>query len=508
MIQNERIKRLNEMPVIENENYVLYWMQAAVRTEYNHALEYSIELANRLKKPLFVFFGVTENYPEANLRHFYFLLESIADVKTGLNKRKIGFICRLCEPADEAVKLSSKACAVVCDRGYLAHQKLWRIRAASEIKKAVFQVETDAVVPVNEVSDKEEFAARTLRPKITGLLEKFLIAPRVNKIDIASDRMILPLCGGETGLKKHDNSINIKNKYKEGNQKNQNNDNGINDIIENNRGIDLIINKMKYIDRSVFKSPYFTGGENTAKTLLEEFIEIKLGSYHIARNEPKLDNLSKLSPYLHFGNISPIYAALKVKSSKSPVEAVEKFLEELIVRRELSFNFCEYNENYGSSDCLPEWSVKTLDGRSKDERPYIYSQKDFEFARTHDHCWNAAQLEMVVLGKMHNYMRMYWGKKIIEWTPDYKTAYKIILYLNNKYSLDGRDPNSFAGAAWCFGKHDRPWTVRPVFGSIRYMNEAGLKRKFDMNAYIEKIANICADNNYKLDSLTHLMEEK
>jgi deoxyribodipyrimidine photo-lyase len=502
MIQTERIQKLNDKSILEGD-YILYWMQASVRSEYNHALEYSIELANKVKKPLFAFFGVTENFPEANLRHYYFLLEGLAEAEAGLKKRNIKLICRFCEPPEAVMEISAKACAVVCDRGYLRVQKQWRRHAAENIKCAVYQVESESIVPVNEASDKEEFAARTLRPKITKKLEKYLIAPPVNKVDISSIGMDIRAYfasgkGSAGGRERGREASSQKGgKYLSGKN---------NDVIDLS-DIDALITKMRSIDRSVFRSPYFTGGEAAALTAMEDFIENRLDTYDTMRNDPALNHLSHLSPYLHFGHISPLKIALTVKNSKAPAEAKEKFLEELIVRRELSFNFCEYNPRYDSHGSLPGWAVQTLDGGGKDKRPYIYELTDFENARTHDHCWNAAQLQMIVSGKMHNYMRMYWGKKIIEWTPDFRTAYKTALYLNNKYNLDGRDPNSFAGVAWCFGKHDRPWTRRPIFGSIRYMNEAGLKRKFDMEAYIESIAKMCADNDYELDSLTHLMEK-
>jgi deoxyribodipyrimidine photo-lyase len=192
-----------------------------------------------------------------------------------------------------------------------------------------------------------------------------------------------------------------------------------------------------------------------------------------------------MSPYLHFGQISPLYIALKVQGAKSPGQ--DSFLEELIVRRELSMNFVLYNRHYDSFDCLPAWAQASLTAHGKDRRPYLYPLKTFETAQTHDPYWNAAQGEMLITGKMHGYMRMYWGKKILEWSSSPEEAYRIALYLNNKYELDGRDPNGFAGVAWCFGKHDRAWGERPIFGKIRYMNANGLRRKFDAGAYVKKI---------------------
>ena len=192
-----------------------------------------------------------------------------------------------------------------------------------------------------------------------------------------------------------------------------------------------------------------------------------------------------MSPYLHFGQISPLYIALEVL--KTSGKAQDVFIEELIVRRELSHNFVFYNDKYDSFDCLPPWAKRTLNFHKVDKREYIYTLRDFESAKTHDPYWNAAQKEMVLTGKMHGYMRMYWGKKILEWSRTPQTGFKIALELNNKYELDGRGANAFAGVAWCFRKHDRAWADRPVFGKVRYMNAAGLKRRFDADAYVEKI---------------------
>jgi len=192
-----------------------------------------------------------------------------------------------------------------------------------------------------------------------------------------------------------------------------------------------------------------------------------------------------MSPYLHFGQISPLEITLEISKTRS--RSKEAYLEELIVRRELSMNFVHYNETYDSYDSIPQWARKTLRAHQKDRRDYLYRREEFEQGKTHDPYWNAAQKEMVVTGKMHGYMRMYWGKKILEWSKTPQEAFETALYLNNKYELDGRNPNGFTGVAWCFGKHDRPWGERAIFGNVRYMNEGGLKRKFDAEKYVEKI---------------------
>jgi deoxyribodipyrimidine photo-lyase len=242
------------------------------------------------------------------------------------------------------------------------------------------------------------------------------------------------------------------------------------------------------LDQSVSPVETYRGGREDAMRLLDEFIGDKLKYYNDLRNDPGTDYGSQLSPYLHFGQISPLEIALKVRGARGKAREVkEAYLEELIVRRELSMNFVQYNPHYDSFEALPDWAKKTLKAHEKDKREYVYELQAWEEARTHDPYWNAAQREMVTTGKMHNYMRMYWGKKILEWSKTPEEAYQIALYLNNKYELDGRDPNGFAGVAWCFGKHDRAWAERPIFGKVRYMNAAGLRRKFDIEKYVRRV---------------------
>ncbi len=229
------------------------------------------------------------------------------------------------------------------------------------------------------------------------------------------------------------------------------------------------------------------GGTSEAMRLLRDFVRRALPHYAAGRSDPGRDLTSHMSAYLHFGQVSPLAVALRVRASNAGKENVDAYLEELIVRRELSMNFCEFNPRYDAFDGLPEWAVRTLRKHAADRRPYLYDERRLERAETDDPYWNAAQRELLRTGLMHPYMRMYWGKKIIEWTAAPEEAFRIALRLNNRYALDGRDPNSFAGVAWCFGKHDRPWKERNVFGTVRYMNAAGLERKFDMGAYLRRV---------------------
>lgn len=448
MIQKERIKALNKKGMKKGA-YVLYWMQASQRTEYNHALEFAILKANELRRPLIVFFGITDHFPEANERHYAFMLEGFREVKQSLEKRGIQMVILHKSPEVGAVQLAKKASLAVVDRGYLRIQRQWRNDVANKIDCPLIQVESDVIVPVEEASPKEEYAAATLRPKINKKLIYFLVPLNQREPAIPSLSMDI-------------DSFDIDD-------------------------IGKAISKLR-IDRSVQKVDSFKGGTKEVLRHLEVFLEGKLDRFPELRNDPTLDYLSHMSQYLHFGQISPLFIALEVKKTKSP--GIEAFLEELIVRRELSMNFVFYNEKYDSLDGIPEWAKKSLRSHQKDKRQYLYRLEELEQAKTHDPYWNAAQREMVVKGKMHGYMRMYWGKKIIEWSKTPEEAFRAALYLNNKYELDGRDPNGFTGVAWCFGKHDRPWGERPIFGNVRYMNDKGLKRKFDADEYVKMMSQL------------------
>ncbi|OGP89475.1 MAG: deoxyribodipyrimidine photolyase [Deltaproteobacteria bacterium RBG_16_47_11] len=447
-MQKERIKALNEKATRKGR-HVLYWMQASQRTECNHALEYAILKANELLEPIIVFFGITDHFPEGNERHYYFMLEGLQEVKRSLEKRGIEMVIQHGSPELGIVQIAKDASLVVVDRGYLRIQKKWRKDAAQRLNCPLIQVESDVIVPVEEASPKEEYAAATIRPKIKKKLNHFL-AP-LKERDPVTDS--LSLASGSFDL----------------------------------TDIDQAISQLR-IDRSVKKVNDLHGGTKEAKKHLEAFLEKKLDHYAELRNDPTLDSLSKMSPYLHFGQISPLYIVQKILEAKSPGQ--EAYLEELIIRRELSMNFVFYNKHYDSFDAIPRWAKKTLKAHRKDKRLYVYSLNELETTKTHDPYWNTAQKEMVFKGKMHGYMRMYWGKKILEWSKTPEDAYRNALYLNNKYEIDGRDPNGFTGIAWCFGKHDRPWGERPIFGSIRYMNDKGLKRKFDAEKYVKMMNNL------------------
>jgi deoxyribodipyrimidine photo-lyase len=425
-------------------------MQQSQRAEYNHALEYAIEQANIQGRPILVLFALTDDYPEANLRHYTFMLEGLKETKQQLVSRGIQMVVRYGDPAKVVLDLGRNASMIVCDRGYLSHQRGWRQKMAKKAACRVVQVETDAIVPIQEISDKAEYAAYTIRRKINRQLDMYLkeLAPRI----VSHSSLSIPVTGLE---------------------------------LDN---IQTVLDQLD-IDRSVPAVPkFFKGGTSQAKNRFNYFVENCFQRYVAHRNQPKTLDVSFMSPYLHFGQVSSLYLALKIKSCQDSFEeAKESYLEELIVRRELAMNFVYFNPAYDSLACLPNWAQKSLDEHKKDAREFLYSKDALENGQTHDMYWNAAMREMKISGFMHNYMRMYWGKKILEWSETPEKAYETLTAINNKYFLDGRDPNSYAGIGWIFGLHDRAWFERPVFGKVRYMTASGLERKCDIKGYVSRI---------------------
>ena len=451
MIQETRKEALNNYSFNQKGEFIIYWIQASQRAKYNHALEFAIDEANKTQKPLIGYFGLTETFPEANERHYYFMLEGLKEVQEQLSRRGINLIIEKCSSEMGIVNLAKEAALVVVDRGYLNIEKKWRRYASGKLECPLIQIESNVIVPVEEVSDKEEYAAATIRPKITRKLDEYLTPLQERTIK-------------KTSLGFDFSSLAITD-------------------------IDSLVSSLS-IDHSVKKSAFYKGGYSESIHNLNLFIDKKLTNYDKGRNDPTQDYTSHLSPYLHYGQISPLFIALEIRKAPNN-EAVNAFLEQLIIRRELSANFIFYNIGYDNYDyILPNWAKTTLAEHTEDTREYIYNREEFEEARTHDQYWNAAQQEMVITGKMHNYMRMYWGKKILEWSKTPKEAHETAIYLNNKYELDGRDPNGYTGVAWIFGKHDRPWKERPIFGKTRYMNSNGLRRKFDAEGYVKKIEDL------------------
>jgi deoxyribodipyrimidine photo-lyase len=394
---------------------------------------------------LHVVFCLVPSFLDATIRHFAFMLTGLQEVESELIKLHIPFTLLTGNPEDEIPEFASRITAgtVVTDFNPLRIAMRWRSQVASRLTVPLIEVDAHNILPARLITDKPEYAAFTLRKKIEANLPQWL----------QPIPEIIP------------HPFNIRD--------------------ENVKAIDweFTLNRLP-VDRSVQEVSGIIPGEKAALEGLNLFVKKKLENYSTERNFPDKAGQSELSPWLHFGQISAQRVALEVSSAYANPESRASFLEELIVRRELADNFCLHTPDYDRFDGFQPWAKKTLDKHRADIREYIYEAEEFEACRTHDPLWNSAQREMMVKGKMHGYMRMYWAKKILEWSESPEAAMAIAIWLNDKYELDGRDPNGYAGIAWAIGGvHDRPWAERPVFGMIRYMNYQGCKRKFDVSSY-------------------------
>ena len=428
--------------------YVLYWMQASVRTRHNDALEHAVRVANDLDRSLVVCFGLDAEYADATDRALRFLIDGLVDVAAGLGRRNIGFVVRAEQPLKVAKELAAGAAAVVVDRNYLREPRRWRDELAESVEVPVTEVDANLVVPVTLASDKREWAARTIRPKLHGLFDRFLIALTTTPLDRS----------GPTDLDSLDPSDRCALLEAVG--------------VEDDTGA------------------RFCGGERQAYAALRRFVDSSLHRYPESGTDVTGDANSHLSMYLHYGHISPVVVALEVINSAAPADAVDAYIEELVVRRELAHNYAWFEPDYDSYAALPEWARITLEQHRNDEREDIYTATQLEAAETRDPYWNAAMVELRQTGYLHNRMRMYWGKRILEWTNTPQYAFRVALELNNRYFLDGRDPNSYANVGWLFGLHDQAFAERDVIGKVRPMTRSGLERKIDTNAYVEHVEKV------------------
>lgn len=434
---------------------VVYWMQRAQRALDNPALEMAVQAANALGKPCVVFLAPVPFYPHANLRHYRFLNQGIPAIARRLEQRGVGFVLRR-YPDHHLLKFCDevKPALVVGDENPLSEPAKWRETMARQLRVPLWTVDADVIVP-STLLMKEQWAAYTARPIIHRLLPEFLVPVGNSRAKVAWKT--------PSGVKSLPADADITEGWE--------------------------------LDRSVAPSEFFRGGTDEGLKKLKAFIKDGLAGYVEDRNKPELDSTSHLSPYLHFGHLGPNTVALAVKKAEAPNTAKDAFLEQLIVRRELAVNFVRFNPDYGSFESGPAWAHKTLAEHARDPRK-TYTERQMELAETEDPLWNACQQQMVVTGWMHNYMRMYWAKKILEWSRTPAQAYRTAVYLNDKYELDGRDPNGYAGIAWAIvGKHDRPWFERPVFGQIRYMSFNSTSKKFDSKRYIEQMSALAGDRN-------------
>lgn len=426
------------------------------RVNGNHALAHAITLANSLKLPLLVYEALTCTYRQANRRLHTFILEGVPETANRLAALGAGYVfylrARKSDPNDTLYRLAENAAALVTDDypTFIAAQHNSSVPA--KINIPFLAVDSSCVIPMNRF-EKREYAAYTIRPKVHRLLPEYL---KPWTMPTLQHRWSQPLPDFHT------------------------------EVTAGN--IPSLVASCE-IDQSVPLSLAFRGGALDAEKRLSLFLERNLKRYPNDRNHPASHATSNLSPYLHFGMISALDVALAVHSygAEHNISSAE-FLEEMIVRRELAFNFARYaGRQVECLSSLPDWARRTLLAHARDERKPSYSREQLERATTHDDIWNATQKELLLRGKMHGYYRMYWGKKIIEWSPTCQDALETMIYLHDKYALDGRDPNTYTGILWCFGLHDRPWVERPIFGQIRYMSYDGMKRKTDSAAYLREI---------------------
>ena len=449
---NERVVLLNQKDINTKGRYVVYWIQMFKRTSHNHALVWAIRKANELKLPLVVYEGLKYYYPWASDRLHTFILEGVEEKRKEFERLGIRYIFYLQKDESSAkntvATLAKDAALIVTDDFPCFIIPGHNRRIAERADIPVHAVDSNGIVPMSKF-DKEEYAAYTIRPKIKKLLPNYLKPFVEESVEYGS--LELDVDCPET--------------------------------VVTAEAISSLVAACD-IDHSVKPSDVYHGGTAKGRKSLKKFVEEILPDYETARNKPDRVGSSRLSSYLHFGFLSPLEIALAVQDADAPQESKDAYLEELIVRRELSYNMTRHNPKYDSLEALPSWVHKTMRAHAADERDVTYSLEQLEAGETHDELWNACQREMVTTGEMHNYVRMLWGKNVIAWSPSYELAFETLVHLNNKYCLDGRNPNSYAGILWCFGKHDRPWMERPVFGQIRYMTSGSTGKKFDSKKYI------------------------
>lgn len=431
------------------EGPVVYWMSRDQRVTDNWALLWAQQEAMIRQKGLLVVFCMIPDYPGATMHHYSFMLQGLEEVQEKLSQFNISFTILEQSPEEILPGFLQKigAHALVSDFDPLRIKQRWKKQLTTSLTIPFYEVDTHNIIPAWFISNKKEYAAYTIRPKIKRILDQYLTdIPAVQHHPF--------------------------------------------DWVAGSLGVNVSLLAESVAGKTIGWDHGLKAGEAAAMEAAISFLNHKLSDYQKDRNNPCVDGQSGLSPYLHFGQLSPQRLAYMISRSELAQDTKETFLEELVVRRELSDNYCYYEPAYDRFAGFPEWARKSLDLHRDDKRDYLYSLAELENGSTHETLWNACQQDLAESGKLHGYLRMYWAKKILEWTPDPETALECAIYLNDRYSLDGRDPNGYTGIAWSIGGvHDRAWRERSVFGKVRYMNEAGCRRKFDVDGYISSVLN-------------------
>ncbi|HSM09091.1 MAG TPA: deoxyribodipyrimidine photo-lyase [Gemmatimonadota bacterium] len=447
--------------------YVLYWMQMYLRGSANAALDEAIRRANRLGLPLLVYQGLNPDYPEANDRIHAFILECARDVARELAERGITYRFHLRRSGDGnpepvAARLAEQAaCVVVDDFPAFILPGVTRalVEQTAESGVPIHAVDANGLVPLDMIPERQ-YAAYTIRPRLHARIPEFLVpdpearlvSGTAPDVPVPEDRFIDP------------------------------------GALDDDDLAALVAGCQ--VDHGVRPSSSYAGGRREARSRLASFIGERLDDYADLRNDPGHRATSGLSPYLHFGCLSTAEIVREVLAVDARDEPVDAFLEELVIRRELAYNFCRYTpvKQHTSLAALPDWAKRTLAEHAADERRELYSEQQLEAGETADELWNAAQSELVLTGTFHGYLRMLWGKNVIRWTPSYEAAQAFMVRMHHRYALDGRNPNTYANILWCFGLHDRAFKEGPVLGKLRPLKTSSTRRKFDVQPYLERVA--------------------
>ncbi len=481
-----RITTLNDsQPDVKKSEYVVYWMIAFKRVEYNFALERAIEWANKLSQPLVIFEPLILDYPMSSIRFHKFTLDGMKEVSETIAKSNAlyyPFVETKPKESEQLLgELAKKASVVVTDDypTYFVPQMI--AKASGDINTRYELVDSNGLVPIR-LAEKEYVRAHDFRRYLHKNLEDFLIeVPEPEPLN---------------QLNKEFNSKSIENLFSTWKP-----------FDFENTDINSFLDELE-IDKSVEVS-HIEGGRSKAITRMSSFIENGFNDYAQHRSDPSKDASSRLSPYFHFGHISTheVFEVVS-KHDKWSLEKInpkmvgrregwwggsdnfESFMDELITWRELGYHTCVRRANYNQYSSLPEWALKTLAEHASDKREYLYNLDELTYSQTHDEIWNAAQNQLRLEGTMQNYLRMLWGKKILEWTPNPQLALSYMINLNDRFSLDGRDPNSYSGVFWILGRYDRAWgPERDIYGKIRYMTSDSTAKKFKLGSYLKKWGN-------------------
>jgi deoxyribodipyrimidine photo-lyase len=479
-----KFKRNNKQ-VNSDGDYILYWMQVNRRFQYNYALEYAIALSHKYAKPLLVYEGLNADYPWASDRLHTFIMQGMKENLAIAQEKNLNYYSYL-EPEPKAGKglfyeLAENAAAVVSDEYPVFIIRTHNEKVGQNIEVPYTTIDSNGIIPFG-VTDKDPYSAYLFRKVMQkNFMEAYTHPPKKDPLDELENQKQIDL--PESFLQKYPRA-----------------DNALDDIEQTVSNLP--------IDHEVGVAD-LNGTRQAALGKLGYFVAHNLHQYDDRRNDPDAKASSGLSPWLHFGKISE-YEIVKTVFDHQPEgwdldsitpnkgknsgffngdPNIESFLDEVITWREVGFHYAHHRPDYDQFESLPDWVKKTTSKHESDEREYLYELEEFEQSRTHDEIWNAAQTELRETGVMHNYLRMLWGKKIIEWTPDYRTALDYMIELNNKYALDGRDPNSYSGIFWCLGRFDRAWQERPIFGKLRYMTSDSTRKKVKLQQYLDKFGN-------------------